>query len=129
MSRTIYGNLTGAAARSEWADFREQMDNANTTRKQNVMATCERIARAITPEQYLTWLETTSDTNSIFNAQADAMLEQVRLAHGLADSVTLNWQAAFLILDMAEGTDNSPVISGGEILELGTITNDVEIPF
>lgn len=95
----------------------EIIRDSAVSKKANVMATCEKIAEAMTADQYLVWLETTSDDNATFTAQADAMLEQVRMAKELADSVTLNWQAAFLILDMCEGTEASPIILGGEILQ------------
>lgn len=95
----------------------EIIRESQVSEKANVMATCEKIANALTPDQYLAWLETTSNDNTIFTAQADAMLEQVAMAQELADSVTLNWTAAFLILDMCEGTEASPIISVGEILQ------------
>jgi len=107
----------------------EQIRDSASYRKQSVMAVCEKIAAAMTPDQYVAWLNTTSDNNDTFTAQAYAMLEQIDEAHLLVNRVTLNWQAAWLVLDMCEGTERNPIISGGEVLELGTITNNIEIPF
>lgn len=102
MSRTLNGNLTGKAAQTEQVERRELQASTFGVSSERRAEIREEVAMGLERDRANYW----------------------------AASVTLNWSAASLILHMMdEGTEASPIISGGEILELGTITNNIEIPY
>ena len=61
MGRTIYGNLTGAAARVQWQDFQEQIqigkEKAAAKRQAQLMDMTQEIRDTMTQEEYNAWWE------------------------------------------------------------------------
>ena len=79
MSRSLNGNLIGAAARTNWQDIQERAEADRQAQAEKKLAQALDIAQEIrdtmTQEQYDAWWEAAPATRTFYDYTADTLLE------------------------------------------------------
>lgn len=121
MSRTLNGNLTGRAAREDHADFRQFLSEVEDPRSSfwhgKANDALVRLQNVVGDEEGKRQVENIEGTYK-------SIYEQIALIADLAEAQALERRLAQL-----DGTHPSPIIYGGDIVEIIPQAGDDEIPF
>ena len=98
------GLLLGRAAQTARRDLMNDIQESAEKQSEDCYRMCRVIANSMLDEDYRKWLDTTPDDNNGFYKAVKAKYAEVT-----AD----------------EGTAPSPIISGGEVLDSGSISQEI----
>lgn len=129
MALTRNLRLTGRAAATDLADrrtylFESAMDEDRRKTKKLTIETCQQIRDMMTQEEYDSWW--TSAPEKGFLKYATEYLQNMKEAREIQEID--QWLDSDLDTNL-DGTEPSPIISGGEVLYITHPTGNDDIPF